>query len=151
MISHPAVGHLIGGRSPVNTVSPSLVLVSVWSLYHLFCSSCSISPQLFFRRNWFTCRCSFSVSMGGGVFGVFLLHHFGPCLILLLETDLKKFPSIFYAMWYPKSYSNYYYEIINNGFAMFWRHVKVLTTLSENSSATRVIHIKVFIRKENQN
>lgn len=39
------------GGVPV-TVSSSLLPFSVWSLYPLLGKSCSISPQLFFRRNY---------------------------------------------------------------------------------------------------
>lgn len=49
----------------------------MWSLYYLLCKSCSISPQLFCRRNCSTGRYRFHVSLGRGGFSLFLHHHLG--------------------------------------------------------------------------
>lgn len=45
------------------------------------CRSCSFSPQFF---SCSTCRCIFSVFVGGVEFRVFLRHHFGPLFWFLV-------------------------------------------------------------------
>lgn len=67
-------GHCIGGR-----VLSLLGLHLSYLLYvvSLLCRNCSISSQLFFRRNFSLCKCRFGVSMGGTEFKVFLHCHVG--------------------------------------------------------------------------
>lgn len=45
------------------------------SLFHVLCTSCSINPQSFFRRNCSICGCIFGVFMGGCEFRVILCQH----------------------------------------------------------------------------
>lgn len=49
---------------PIIIISPSLLAFSMWSLCHLLCRNCSISPHFFFRRNCCICRCRFCVQGG---------------------------------------------------------------------------------------
>ena len=58
------------------------------------CSSCSVSPQVFFRKNGSVCRCSFNVSRGEGELKVFLHHHLGsvfPQHLYFLEDKLSMY------------------------------------------------------------
>lgn len=77
MISLPAAGHPVGGGIPIHAWSLSLLPISMRSLYHLLCRSCSIRPHFFFKRNLLICKCRFHVSRGGGELWVFLHHHLG--------------------------------------------------------------------------
>lgn len=105
VISLSTTGHCIGGGVPIDAVSPSLLPVSMWSLYCLLCRSCSISPWFFLRRNCSICRCGFSVSTGEGVFRVFLCSHLGPfpvlCFLLSPATVIKTWDTTFHFQFFP--------------------------------------------------
>lgn len=57
---------------------PCLLLSYPFFVVPLLHTSCSVSPQFFFRRNCSVCRDRVSVSMGGGEFRVFLRCRLGP-------------------------------------------------------------------------
>ena len=52
-------GYQIGGRVLVDTVSPCLLPILLWSFSCMLCRSCSISSQFFLRRNCWIGRCRF--------------------------------------------------------------------------------------------
>lgn len=78
VISLPPAGHHIRSGVSVDTIYPFVLPISMWSLYHWFCRSCSINPQFFFRSDCSICRYRFCVSVGGGKFRVFLHCYLGP-------------------------------------------------------------------------
>ena len=51
-------------------------------------SSCSVSSQVFFRKNGSICRCSFSVSRGEGELKVFLHHYLGSLFLQSLRRQI---------------------------------------------------------------
>lgn len=71
----PSGGSLHQGWGFWQDGSLPLLPVSMWHFYPLLWRSCSASGQVFFRRNYFIWNHSFSVSVGGSGFRIFLHCH----------------------------------------------------------------------------
>lgn len=76
------IDHGIRGGVPIDTMSPSLLPISMWFLCCLLWRSCSIRPQFFFRKNCSMCRWRFNVSVEGDNCRVFQCCHLWPCVLI---------------------------------------------------------------------
>lgn len=75
--SGPAQMLFLESNLPKNNLVGCLCLPYSFLYAPSMCSSCSISPKFFSKRNFPMCKCVFGMSMGKGELRVFLHYHLG--------------------------------------------------------------------------
>lgn len=117
--------------------------LSMWSLYPLLCWSCSISAQLFFRRNCSMCKCKFpreEVSSGSAC------HYVGHSILIQPLKNLVTCITVpEYVLWETVVEKWIKTETHKNQTSLHFQRTRAMAMLLKKSNKIRVCKKKCFI------